>query len=229
MASINWNIQLKSFYNALQFPQIDTGDVEVLDPFHQPEVKAIRESFFDTYFEDTLPRKIIIGINPGRLGAGITSLGFTSPKQVAGMLNLGDALGTSSEPSANFVEELIRAVGGPGVFYRKVMFTSVCPFGFVLNGKNYNYYDDKKLTAELEPYLLDWLKEQMNLGPIDPVGYTFGKGKNFKYLKDLNDKIQFFEELIALPHPRWVMQYQYKNKEQHLIEMAQKLGFTDEV
>lgn len=228
MASLNWSTHLKSFYNALQFPDINTGEVEVLDPFHKPEVKQVREKFFDAYFEDNLPRKIIIGINPGRLGAGITSLGFTSPKQVSGLLGLGNALGTTSEPSANFVEELIKVVGGPENFYKKVMFTSVCPFGFVKNGKNYNYYDDKKLTSDLEPYLLKWLEEQMNLGPIDPIGYTFGKGKNFKYLKELNDKFQFFEKLEALPHPRWVMQYQYKNKEQHLLDMVQKLGFTDE-
>jgi len=50
-----------------------------------------------------------------------------------------------------------------------------------------------------------------------------GQGKNFKYLKQLNDKHGFFAEIQPLPHPRWVMQYRLKTKPIYIDEYVTKL------
>ena len=49
--------------------------IGVLDPFHgahAPEVRRIVERFHRTYYTDERPRTLMLGINPGRLGAGST-------------------------------------------------------------------------------------------------------------------------------------------------------------
>ena len=67
----------------------------------------------------------------------------------------------------------------------------------------------------------DFIHENAKLGV---KAYMLGKGKNFKYFKKLNDRFQWYEEVIALPHPRWVMQYRYKMRYELMDEMYIKLN-----
>ncbi|WP_366903404.1 hypothetical protein [Hydrogenimonas sp.] len=46
---------------------------------------------------------------------------------------------------------------------------------------------------------------------------SVGKGKNKAYLEKLNERCNFFDAIEALPHPRWVMQYQRKKKEKQIV------------
>jgi len=55
------------------------------------------------------------------------------------------------------------------------------------------------------------------------VAFSMGQGKNFKYLKQLNDQHGFFDQILPLPHPRWVMQYKLKSKEVYIDEYVTKL------
>jgi hypothetical protein len=43
-----------------------------------------------------------------------------------------------------------------------------------------------------------------------------GKGKNQKFFEMINKDYKFFDEIITLPHPRWVMQYKLKEKQNHI-------------
>jgi hypothetical protein len=47
---------------------------------------------------------------------------------------------------------VINAYGGPAVFYKRFFIGSVCPLGFVKNGKNINYYDDKELQQTVTAF-----------------------------------------------------------------------------
>jgi hypothetical protein len=41
---------------------------------------------------------------------------------------------------------------------------------------------------------------------------------------ELNRKLQFFKEIIPLPHPRFIMQYRRKQKETYLLQYLSALG-----
>ena len=54
--------------------------------------------------------------------------------------------------------------------------------------------------------------------------FCFGTGKNEKFLLALNDKYRFFGKIIALEHPRFIMQYRSKRKQEYIDKYLQALG-----
>jgi hypothetical protein len=46
--------------------------------------------------------------------------------------------------------------------------------------------------------------------------FCFGNGKNEKFLRQLNEEYQFFNNIVALEHPRFVMQYKAKSKQLYI-------------
>ena len=102
-------------------------------------------------------------------------------------------------------------MGGPDHFYKHYFIGSVSPLGFVKNKKNYNYYDSIELMRALKPFIIQNLVEQIGLGINSRKCYCLGQGKNFEYLEMINREINLFDEIIPIPHPRWVMQYKRKD------------------
>ena len=66
------------FYTSLQTPRVPRG-VSVMNPYAGAEVQRYLRMFLDTYFGDNDSRVLVLGINPGRFGAGITGITFTDP------------------------------------------------------------------------------------------------------------------------------------------------------
>ena len=123
--------KLIRFYKQLQPPVNLPKGIEVLFPQKDPQVIEIIETFFKKYFNDGNPRRLMLGINPGRYGAGITGVNFTAPKQLKENCGIDHHFKTSSELSAEFIYEMITAYGGVKKFYRNWFIGSVCPLGFV--------------------------------------------------------------------------------------------------
>ncbi len=104
---------------------------------------------------------MILGINPGRFGGGVTGIPFTDPKRVIEKCGLAYSGEMKHEPSSVFVYEMIDAFGGAIKFYEQFYIHSVCPLGFTnINNKgkaiNYNYYDSKELTkAKSKQFYID--------------------------------------------------------------------------
>jgi hypothetical protein len=124
----------------------------------------------------------------------------------------------SHEPSSVFVYEVINAFGGPEAFYKQIYINSPCPLGFTsvdANGKekNYNYYDSKELTAAVYQFMIENIRKQIDLGVNTDKCFCFGTGKNETFLRKLNDEYHFFGEIIALEHPRFIMQYKTASKQ----------------
>src|SRR5690606_41731291 len=69
-----------AFNNSLDFKGVLPPGVGVMNPFKEKEeaVKA-SEQFYRRYYNDNNMRHILIGINPGRFGAGQTGVPFTDP------------------------------------------------------------------------------------------------------------------------------------------------------
>ena len=212
------------FIDQLDFPTALPHGVEILNPFRVTETYQLAKSFYLKYYSDSNPRLFLIGINPGRFGAGVTGVPFTDPIRLEEKCGIANHLPKRQELSSVFVYEMIEAFGGVESFYSHVFFTSVSPLGFVKDGVNLNYYDIPEVRDFLELYMVKSLRQQIEIGGIKKIAFSMGKGQNIKYLKYLNYKYQLFDKIEPLPHPRWVMQYRLKRKQEFIDEYVVKIS-----
>jgi hypothetical protein len=203
-----------NFYRSLEPPRLPKG-IEILFPQENKEVMKVVETFFCKFYNDTNPRHLIFGINPGRFGAGTTGINFTAPKQLKEFCGIDHFFKSQTELSAEFIYESIQAYGGVEKFYANYFITSVSPLGFLKNGLNLNYYDDKKLQTVATPFIINSIQKQISLGFKTDFCICIGGDKNLKFFSALNQEYEFFDEIVPLPHPRFIMQYRRKQKESY--------------
>jgi hypothetical protein len=189
--------------------------IEWLLPYGDEETRICMTSFYNQFYNDQKQRTFILGINPGRFGAGITGVPFTDPIRLK-QLGIENSFSQKPELSSVFVYEMIAACGGPEKFYNQFYITSLSPLGFVKDGKNYNYYDDPQLSKVIRPFIIRNIETQLKFGADTSKVFCLGQGKNFEYLSKLNEEFQWWERVVPLPHPRWVMQYRLKRKEEFM-------------
>jgi len=193
--------------------------IRIMNPFREHDnVMGIVEAFYHKYYNDNNQRHIILGINPGRFGAGLTGIPFTDPKRLVNECRIPYIGKSSHEPTSVFIYEMINAYGGPEVFYKDFYINSPCPLGFTSMDKkgketNYNYYDSKELAEAVLSFMIENIHKQIDLGINTDTCFCFGTGKNEKFLKKLNDEHKFFGKIIALEHPRFIMQYKTASKQ----------------
>jgi hypothetical protein len=196
---------------------------DIIFPFDQEAVKRSMKTFYKKYYSDEDKRTYLFGINPGRFGAGVTGIPFTDPVHLEEKCQIPNGLDKRKELSSQYVYQVIEAWGGPASFYSHFYITSICPIGFLKDGKNANYYDDKELERGLKPKIIEAMWEQIDFGANREVAYSLGQGKNFKILSQMNEEYGFFEKILPLPHPRWVMQYRRKKMDTFVNEYLDKL------
>lgn len=213
-----------NFIDHLDFPEKLPHGVEILNPFKVAQTYSLAQSFYQKFYNDNEPRLFLIGINPGRFGAGITGVPFTDPIRLAEKCQVPNDLSKRQELSSVFVYEMIEAFGGAEKFFSRVFFTSVSPLGFVKEGVNLNYYDIPEVRNFLEPYMVKALRQQIEIGGITEIAFCMGQGENFKYLQYLNRKYQLFKAIESLPHPRWIMQYKLKHKDEYIMQYVDKIS-----
>ncbi|RLD19845.1 MAG: DUF4918 domain-containing protein [Bacteroidetes bacterium] len=221
---MTWTKNILKYHFGLKTDIPLPDNVEWLFPYENEETKRCMTEFYDRFYNDRKQRVILLGINPGRFGAGVTGVPFTDPVLLETACQISNDFHKRRELSSAFVYEFINALGGVEQFCHNFYITSICPLGFIKDGKNYNYYDSRALQEAVLPMILDNLKTQISFGASTEVAYSMGKGKNFKFLKALNDKYKLFERVVALPHPRWVMQYKLKLKDTFVEEYVTALG-----
>lgn len=204
------NENINTFNRSLELNIDLPVNVEVMNPFENIKTVGLTETFYNKYYSDLKPRKLILGINPGRLGGGVTGVPFTDPVKMQEICGIPNDLQKKTEPSAGFIYDMINAFGGPDKFYSKYFIHAVCPLGFTKNGVNYNYYDDKVLEKKVTPFILESLNKILSFNIDHKVCYCLGNGKNFKFLNTLNKQYHFFDKVVPLPHPRWIVQYRRK-------------------
>jgi hypothetical protein len=209
---IQFNHQLKWEGGALP------SGIEIMNPFRESgEAPEISDAFYRKYYADDRPRFLILGINPGRFGAGLTGIPFTDPKRLTGDCQIPYGGKITHEPSSAYVYEVIRAYGGTETFYGKFHINSLCPLGFTKTGdngrvKNYNYYDSRELTEASRGFIVANIRKQIALGTDTDTCVCLGAGKNEKFLRRLNEEYGFFKNIVALEHPRFIMQYRTAKK-----------------
>ena len=205
--STTFATQVIEFYRNLKPPRLTGLDVDVLFPYRDPNVRAVMEEFYRRFFNDRLQRVFIIGINPGRFGAGTTGVPFTDPVSLELHCGIANAFQKRRELSAVFIEQLLDRFGGPAGFYKSFFITAASPVGFTRNGKNYNYYDNPALLAAVKPFMVKTMRAQLDFSARRDVALVLGTGRNFDFLRRLNEEQRFFEKLVCVEHPRFIMQY----------------------
>ena len=220
------SLKIIEIYNNLE--KVNTPkNTNILDPYSDKKVQKIYRKFYTKYFHDSKRRIILFGINPGRLGGGITGIPFTDPYNLTKKCKIKNHFDQKKELSSTFIYDMIEKFGGPKNFYNKFLISSICPFGFTKNDKNLNYYDSEILFRRWKPKIVKWIKNQIDHVVTDKVCIIIGLGKNQKFFDLLNKEYKFFNEIIALPHPRWILQYRSKQKEDYIKQYVNTLKKID--
>lgn len=207
------------FNETLAFTAPLPPDIAVMNPFRENDCATpASRYFYDKFYDDYNKRGMILGINPGRFGAGITGVPFTDPNHLKKDCGIDLAsCPKAREPSSDFVYDVINLYGGVAEFYRNWYINSLCPLGFTRTnaaGKpvNYNYYDNRELEKAVLPFIIRTLRQQIDFGIHTEVCICMGTGKNYIFMDKLNRKEKFFGKIIPLEHPRYIMQYKSKEK-----------------
>lgn len=222
MSSDTFAGRVIDFNRSVDFRGTLPGGIRIMNPFREnDQILPVSSTFYRKYYNDNLRRHLILGINPGRFGAGVTGIPFTDTKRLNNECGIPYSGKITHEPSSVFVYEVIEAYGGVETFYRDFYINSVVPLGFTITDesgkeKNYNYYDSSELTEAIYEFSIENIRKQIDLGIETDVCFCFGTGKNEKFLRAVNQKFGFFREVIALEHPRFVMQYKSREKPEYI-------------
>jgi hypothetical protein len=220
------------FLKGLEFKGSLPKGISIMNPFRDnPEIIPVISEFYTKFYNDDRQRHLILGINPGRFGAGVTGIPFTDTIRLADKCGLSVPGLETFETSSVFVYEMIDAFGGARKFYSEFFISSVCPLGFTsagLHGKavNYNYYDNDNLTNAVMDFMIDSLKKQLEFGILRDICFCLGTGKNYKFLLKLNNRFNFFDKILPLEHPRYIMQYKSRQKQLYIDKYIQVLQKT---
>ena len=60
------------------------------------------------------------------------------------------------------------------------------------------------------------MRRQIDFNIDTTVCFCIGSGENFKFLTNINNKHHFFDNIVPLEHPRFIMQYNSNRKEEFM-------------
>ena len=195
-----------------------------MNPYTEPAVKGYLKSFLGKYFNNDGARIPILGINAGRFGAGLTGINFTDPVALEDECGIPNDLPRKRELSSVYIYDMIRHMGGPTVFYQQFFLSAVCPLGFLREGVNLNYYDDRRLERAVTSFIVSSVERHIAFGCRRDHVVILGRGSNARFFTRLNDEYRWFDEVHSLDHPRFIMQYRRKRLGEYLDEYGSVLS-----
>lgn len=220
--------KVNSFNSSLNFTKPLPKGIQLMNPFREnPSILPITKKFYNRFYDDAKGRYFILGINPGRHGAGITGIPFTDTIRLEKYCGIKIDKLKSYETSSEFIYTMIEEYGGVDKFYSRYYINAICPLGFTKTNErgkkvNFNFYDDKELIRTVFNFIVKSVKKQVSFGIKTDLCYCLGTGKNYRFFLELNNKENLFEEIIPLEHPRFIMQYRRKRL-QHFIDKYLRL------
>ncbi|SUE34892.1 SMUG2 DNA glycosylase family protein [Rikenella microfusus] len=223
-----------AFNRSLDYPDGLPAGFRVVNPFREnPETVQAMERFYRKYYDDAQPRRFIVGINPGRHGAGVTGIPFTDTKRLESVCGIRMESERSHEVSSVFIYDMIAAYGGAEIFYRNFYINSPFPLAIVretADGKrlNANYYDTSDLFRATENFMIASLREQVGFGLDTSEVFVLGR-KNADCIDRMNRKAGLFGRLTVLEHPRYIEQYKSKEKREYIDKYIRALGGPEQI
>lgn len=205
----------------------------IINPFNGPykdQIKQITMAFYKKYYNDNNKRRLILGSSPARRGTAITGVPFEDAQHLQEETGILIDNFYINKSSSNFLYEVIEKYGGSQKFYNDFYMNFVCPLGIVRtnskgNEVNCNYYDSKGLKSALYSFIVNSIQTQVSFNIDSTVCYCIGSGENYTFLSKINEKYKFFETIIPLEHPRFIMQYNSKKKNTFLEKYMNALNF----
>lgn len=201
------------------------------NPFNSENKEKIKEMthvFYKKYYNDNNKRYLILGSSPARRGTAVTGIPFEDANHLYKITGIKIDDFYINKSSSDFLYKVIEEYGCEK-FYKDFFMSFVCPFGIVkVNSKgnevNCNYYENKKIENNLYEFIIDSLKKQISFGIDTSTCYCIGSGENFKFLTKINEQYHFFDTIIPLEHPRFIMQYNSKDKDKYLSKYVAALS-----
>ena len=212
--------------------KIDLFDYyKIINPYtycNKEQIKVITTKFYTRFYNDKKKRRLILGSNPARRASAVTGVPFEDVIHLQKETGIFIDNFYVNKSSSNFLYDVIDEYGGCEKFYNDFYMNFVFPLGISKisskgNEVNYNYYDVKQYEERFEEYIIKSIKEILQFNIDTSICYCIGSGKNYEYLVKLNRKYNFFKEIIPLEHPRFIMQYNSKNKDLYLKKYLEAL------
>lgn len=203
----------------------------VCNPFNsenKEKIKEMTQVFYKKYYDDNNKRYLILGSSPARRGTAVTGIPFEDANHLYELSGIKIDDFYINKSSSDFLYSVIEEYGCEK-FYKDFFMSFVCPFGIVrVNSKgnqvNCNYYENKKIESILYDFIVDSLKKQISFGIDTSICYCIGSGENFKFLMKVNEQYHFFDKIVPLEHPRFIMQYNSKDKDKYLSKYITALS-----
>lgn len=208
------------FYDKLSHASFELPPgFKIINPFngnHKDLVKKLMTQFYQKYYNDVHTRRLILGSSPSRRASGVIGIPFEDTKHLSEMGIFTEKF-CITKSSSGFLYDVIREYGGCEKFYTDFCMNFAYPLSIVKitsngNELNFNYYENPKLQAILYPFIISTLRAQIDFGIDTSVCYCIGSGGNYTFLTKINKQHHFFDEIIPLEHPRFIMQYHSKDK-----------------
>lgn len=196
--------------------------IGLINPYSTDEVVKVLRLFCVKFYKKPNRRILILGINPGRFGGGITGISFTDPVALENECKIPNGFEKRMELSSRFIYEMINAFGGAELFYNHFILSAVCPYGFLKGEKNFNYYDSAELLKASTEFIKNSLLQHAQLNVRTDVVISLGK-KNASMLEAFNKELKVFRKVIYLDHPRYILQYRLKYKAEYLSKYCNML------
>lgn len=197
---------------------------KIINPYNsdnQEQIKQITTKFYNKYYNDNKKRRLILGSNPARRASAVTGIPFEDAIHLQKETGIFINNFYVNKSSSNFLYDVIEEYGGCKKFYNDFYMNFVFPLGIAKidsKGKetNCNYYEIKQFEEKFNKIIIESIKEILKFNIDTEVCYCIGSGKNYEYLLKINKEYSFFKEIVPLEHPRFIMQYNSKNKNIYL-------------
>ena len=164
---------------------------------------------------------MILGSSPARRGTALIGVLFEDVNHLQKDTGISIDAFRANKRSSSFLYEVMEEYGGRQNFYKQFYMSFVCPLGIEKinlkgNWVNCNYYENAALKKCLHPFIVDSLRRQIDFNIDTSVCFCIGSGENFKFLTNINNEYHFFDTIVSLEHPRFIMQYNADRKEEFM-------------
>jgi hypothetical protein len=209
------------FYDKLSKISFEFPDkYSIVNPYkgdREEIIKTITTAFYQKYYNDNASRRLILGSSPALRGTVATGIPFEDASNIKTELGIDIGKFYIKKSSSWFLHNVISKYGGRDRFFSSFFMSFVCPLCVLKinslgNKVNCNYYENKLLKNYFYKFIIDTLFDYINLGIDTTVCYCIGSGENYTFLTKLNTNYRFFNSIVPLEHPRFIMQYNLKRK-----------------
>lgn len=204
------------------FPKLElfSSKLQFHNPYDAPSRAEAIGKFCAKYYSDSSPRTHLVGINPIRLTNTSTGVNYTDGYALEHKCGIPNEFSKSRELTSSFFYDVVDAAGGAVAFYSAVFAWAVMPVALTFEGEYANYYEvDDDRVDDVIAMNMAWLSALPKRGRL----VVLGSGQNKSIVGKMEGVADAYNEIIYLPHPRWIMQYNREKAGHYVCEYINAL------